>query len=256
MAMNNEKVYTMKLSKVYPLLVAKAERKGRTRQEVDEVICWLTGYDVAGLNTQIENDVDYRTFFEQAPEMNPDRVLIKGVICGIRVENIEDPLMQNIRYLDKLVDELAKGKSMNKILRKTEAGLAKSENAAHSVKQSSDPDKMVTVDTYIAAASANVQDILCKVRKTLQTALPDATEKISWSMPTYWNGHNIIHFAAMKNHLGIYPGTDAVANFSTQLDEMGFKYSKGSIRFPYKKEIPYELIKEIAIWCNDTGNHP
>ncbi len=105
MATNNEKVYTMKLSKVYPLLVAKAERKGRTRQEVDEVTCWLTGYDVAGLNTQIENDVDYRTFFKQAPEMNPDRTLIKGVICGIRVENIVDPLMQNIRYLILIVPD-------------------------------------------------------------------------------------------------------------------------------------------------------
>ncbi len=115
--MENEKVYAMKFSKVYPLLVAKAERKGRTRQEVDEVTCWLTGYDQGGLEEKIAEDVDYRMFFAQAPAMNPNRHLIKGVVCGIRVENIEEPLMQEIRYLDKLVDELAKGKMMEKILR-------------------------------------------------------------------------------------------------------------------------------------------
>lgn len=116
--MDNSKVYAMKLSKVYLLLVQKAERKNRTKQEVDEVIFWLTGYDEAGLQKQIEDDVDYGTFFEKAPCMNPNCALIKGVVCGVRVETIEEPLMQKIRYLDKLVDELAKGKSMDKILRK------------------------------------------------------------------------------------------------------------------------------------------
>ncbi len=115
--MDKEKVYAMKVSRVYPLLVAKAERKGRTRQEVDEVTCWLTGYTVEELEEQIHKDADYRTFFAEAPKMNPNRELIKGVICGIRVENIEEPLMREIRYLDKLVDELAKGKAMEKILR-------------------------------------------------------------------------------------------------------------------------------------------
>lgn len=116
--MDNEKVFVMKLNKVYPLLVQKAERKGRTKQEVDEVICWLTGYDEVGLNAQLEKDVDYGTFFNEAPQMNPNCALIKGVVCGVRVENIEDPTMQKIRWLDKLVDELAKGKAMEKILRK------------------------------------------------------------------------------------------------------------------------------------------
>lgn len=116
--MTNEKVYAMQFSKVYPLLVAKAQRKGRTIQEVEEVICWLTGYDKISLAKQIERAVDYRTFFAQAPKMNPNRKQIKGAVCGIRVEQIEEPLMQEIRYLDKLVDELAKGKSMDKILRK------------------------------------------------------------------------------------------------------------------------------------------
>lgn len=107
----------MKLAKVYPLLVQKAERKNRTKQEVDEVIRWLTGYDEDGLRRQLERDVDYQTFFQEAPCMNPNCGLIKGVVCGVRVETIEDPLMQKIRHLDKLVDELAKGKPMEKILR-------------------------------------------------------------------------------------------------------------------------------------------
>ncbi|MDO4623333.1 MAG: DUF2200 domain-containing protein [Eubacteriales bacterium] len=107
----------MKVSKVYPLLVAKAERKGRTRKEVDTVTCWLTGYTPERLCEQIEKEVDYRTFFEEAPEMNPHCHLITGSICGIKVQEIEDPLMQKIRYLDKLVDELARGKKMEKILR-------------------------------------------------------------------------------------------------------------------------------------------
>ena len=111
------KVYAMKFSKIYPLLVQKAERKGRTKQEVDEIICWLTGYDRAGIERQLDRDVDYQTFFEEAPQMNPNCSKIKGVICGVRVKEIEEPLMQKIRYLDKLVDELAKGKAMEKILR-------------------------------------------------------------------------------------------------------------------------------------------
>lgn len=115
--MDNKKVYAMKLSKVYPLLVQKAERKGRTKAEVDEVICWLTGYDEQDLRNQLERDVDYGTFFTEAPCINPNAGLIKGVVCGVRVETIDDPLMQKVRWLDKLVDELAKGKPMEKILR-------------------------------------------------------------------------------------------------------------------------------------------
>ncbi len=116
--MDNSKVFTMKLSKVYPLLVAKAERKDRTVQEVEEVIFWLTGYDKAGLDAQLAKDADYGTFFEGAPCMNPNCHKITGSICGVKVQEIEDPLMQKIRYLDKLVDELTKGTPMEKILRK------------------------------------------------------------------------------------------------------------------------------------------
>ena len=111
-------IFTMSFAKVYPLLVQKAERKGRTQAEVNEIICWLTGYDAEGLKAQIEKGVDISTFYTEAPCMNPNRDLIKGVVCGIRVENIEDPLMKKIRQLDKLVDELAKGKEMEKSLRK------------------------------------------------------------------------------------------------------------------------------------------
>ena len=115
--MKPDKVFAIKWAKLYPMYVAKAEAKGRTRAELDEVLHWLTGYDAAGLQRQIEGDVDLRAFFAEAPAMNPDRALIKGVVCGVRVEDVEDPLMRDIRYVDKLIDELAKGKAMEKILR-------------------------------------------------------------------------------------------------------------------------------------------
>lgn len=111
------RIFTISVAVIYPLYVAKAERKGRTEDEVREVICWLTGYDAAGLEAAIAADVDLETFFAQAPGINPSASLITGLICGIRVEEIPDPLMQKIRYMDKLVDELARGKKMTAILR-------------------------------------------------------------------------------------------------------------------------------------------
>ena len=116
--MSGHPVFSMNFAKIYPLLVQKAERKGRTQAEVDEVVFWLTGYDTEGLKSQLDKNVDLATFYAEAPRMNPSRDLIKGVVCGVRVEAIEDPLMKQIRLLDKLVDELAKGKPMEKILRK------------------------------------------------------------------------------------------------------------------------------------------
>lgn len=107
----------MKFAGVYPLYVKKAENKNRTKEEVDRIICWLTGYTQGELEQQIEQGTDFETFFAQAPEIHPNSSLIKGVVCGVRVEEIEDPAMQKIRYLDKLIDELAKGKAMEKILR-------------------------------------------------------------------------------------------------------------------------------------------
>jgi len=114
------RVFTMSFAGVYPHYVAKAEKKGRTKEEVDEVIRWLTGYTEARLAERIEKRTSFREFFDTAPKLNPNASLIKGVVCGIRVEDIEDPLMQKIRYLDKLIDELANGKKMEKILRSTQ----------------------------------------------------------------------------------------------------------------------------------------
>lgn len=111
------RIFTMAFAKVYPMYVQKAERKNRTKAEVDQVICWLTGYTQAGLQKQVKQQSDFETFFAQAPAMHPNSSLIKGLVCGVRVEDVEDPLMQKIRYMDKLVDELAKGKAMEKILR-------------------------------------------------------------------------------------------------------------------------------------------
>lgn len=116
--MSEHRVFAIKFAKVYPLYIQKAERKNRTRQEVDQIIRWLTGYSQVQLEQQIEKEVDLKKFFAQAPALHPNSSLITGVICGIRVEDIEDPLMRKIRYLDKLIDELAKGKAMEKILRR------------------------------------------------------------------------------------------------------------------------------------------
>ena len=115
--MGKHSIYTMSFAKVYPLYISKAEKKGRTKSEVDEIIRWLTGYTQDEIEEQIRKQTDFETFFKDAPLLNPLRTLIKGVVCGVRVEDIEEPLMKEIRYLDKLIDELAKGKSMDKILR-------------------------------------------------------------------------------------------------------------------------------------------
>ena len=115
--MTKHRIFTTTFASVYPFYVQKAERKNRTKAEVDQIICWLTGYDQSGLQQQIDQENDFETFFAQAPAMHPNCSLIKGVVCGIRVEEIEEPLMQKIRYLDKLIDELARGKAMEKILR-------------------------------------------------------------------------------------------------------------------------------------------
>jgi hypothetical protein len=115
--MTNERLFKMAFSKVYPMYVQKAERKGRTKEEVDIIISWLTGYDEHALKKQIEKEVDFEKFFDEAPQINPNTHKITGVVCGIRVEHIEAPLMQKIRWLDKLIDELANGKPMEKILR-------------------------------------------------------------------------------------------------------------------------------------------
>ncbi len=115
--MTPHRIFSMAFAKVYPMYVQKAERKNRTQAEVDQIICWLTGYDAPGLAQQLRDQVDIQQFFAQAPAFQPKAALITGVVCGVRVETVADPLMQKIRYLDKLIDELAKGKTMEKILR-------------------------------------------------------------------------------------------------------------------------------------------
>lgn len=115
--MSEHRIFSMNFSRVYPLYVQKVERKGRTREEVDLVICWLTGYSEAQLQQQLLREVDVKTFFGEAPLFHPNSSLIKGVVCGVRVEEVEDPLMRKIRYLDKLVDEIAKGRALQKVLR-------------------------------------------------------------------------------------------------------------------------------------------
>jgi hypothetical protein len=119
MKLSRHRIFAIKFASVYPLYVQKAERKGRTKAEVDRIICWLTGYSPAELRKQMKQEKDFETFFAEAPAMHPNRSLIKGVVCGVRVEDIADPLMKEIRYLDKLIDELAKGKEMKNILRQS-----------------------------------------------------------------------------------------------------------------------------------------
>jgi hypothetical protein len=116
--MEKHRIYTMSFARVYPEYISKAERKGRTKAEVDEVIRWLTGYSQEGFEAQLEKQTDFENFFTEAPQLNPARALIKGTVCGVRLEDIQDPMMKEIRYLDKLIDELARGKAMEKILRK------------------------------------------------------------------------------------------------------------------------------------------
>jgi hypothetical protein len=117
MKQNLDRIYRMTFSSIYPMYIQKAERKNRTKEEVDEVLCWLTGYDREGLQHQIDSGSTLEAFFNEAPQFNPNASLIKGVVCGVRVEDIEDPVMRKVRYMDKLIDELAKGRPMHKILR-------------------------------------------------------------------------------------------------------------------------------------------
>jgi len=130
-ALTKHRIFSTPFAKVYPAYVQKAERKGRTQHEVDQIICWLTGYDQAGLRRQIEIENDFETFFAQAPAMHPNRTLIKGVVCGMRVEDITNSLMQEIRYLDKLVGELAKGRPMGRILREVASASTERRSAGH-----------------------------------------------------------------------------------------------------------------------------
>lgn len=224
--MGRKSINQMSFASVYPHYITKAEKKGRTKSEVDEIIFWMTGYDSESLKKVVEDEVNFEVFFNSAPRLNPSRTAITGVICGVRIEEIEDPLMKEVRYLDKLIDELAKGKKMESILRK-----------------STNP-----VEDYISAQIKEIQPRLNALRNALKEALPEANETISWRMPTYKGKKNIIHFAAFKNHIGIYPGDKAIVFFDEKLS--AYKHTKGAIQFPYNEPLPLDLIVEIAKWCN------
>lgn len=250
--MSNNKVFQMDFGKIYGLLLNKAVKKGRTKDEVDQVICWLTGYSAAELEESCSNAVCYGDFFRSAPRPNPNRTLIKGVVCGVRVEEVEDPLMREIRYLDKLIDELAKGKPMEKILRmqKEPAMWICPKCGRHFRNTNQDHycgTAPATIEEYILSQPEDIQPCLRQVNEAIRASIPEAKEKISWSMPTYWKGRNLIQFAAAKKHIGLYPGPEAVEAFAGRLTD--FKTSKGTIQLPYSKPLPLELIAEIAKWC-------
>ena len=254
--MTNDKVFQMNFGKVYDLLLNKAVRKGRTKAEVDEVICWLTGYGASELESACSAEVCYGDFFRGAPRLNPDRTLIKGAVCGVRVEEVGDPLMREIRYLDKLIDELAKGRPMEIILRKPgEASMWVCPKCGRSFRHTGQhhycgkaPE---TIEEYILSQPEEVREHLRQINAAIRASIPEAKEKISWSMPTYWKGHNLIQFAASKRHIGLYPGAEAVEAFAGRLTD--YKTSKGTIQLPYGKPLPLELIGEIAKWCEENN---
>ena len=229
--MARKTVFEMNARSVYEMLVQKAERKNREKDEVDAVYCWLLGYSSEHLADLLKTDISYGELFQKAPAVNPKYTSITGVICGVRVEEIEDKQMRLIRCIDKMVDELTKGKSLEKVLRTG--------------------DEPATIDDYISQQGEKEQKYLRAVRKTIHEALPDAKEIISWGMPTYWNRRNIIHFAAQKKHIGLYPGDKAAEAFAEQL--YGYDVSKGTIRIPYSDDLPLNLIAEIAEWCEKNN---
>ena len=229
--MARKTVFEMNAGSVYEMLVRKAERKNRTREEVDAVYCWLLGYSPEIFKQILDTDITYGDLFNNAPSVNPKYTSVTGLICGVRVEYIEDTQMRLVRCVDKMVDELAKGKPLGKVLRSG--------------------DEPATVDEYIAARDEKEQKYLRAVRDTIRQALPDAEEVISWGMPTFRNGRNLIHFAAQRNHIGIYPGSEAVTVFSDELKNCDV--SKGTIRFPYNDDIPLDLIAKIAAWCGKNN---
>ena len=254
--MNNDRVFQMDFGKVYGLLLDKAVRKGRTKVEVDEVICWLTGYSPARLEAFRSADLRYGDFFRGAPRLNPNRTLIKGAVCGVRVEEVADPLMREIRYLDKLIDELAKGKPMEKILRgQGETAMWVCPKCGRSFKNAEQSHYCgkppATIEEYIAAQPEAAREYLRQVNAAIRASVPEAREKISWSMPTYWKGRNLIQFAAFKRHIGLYPGPEAVEAFAGRLTE--YKTNKGTIQLPYNKPLPLELIAEMAKWCEENS---
>ena len=229
--MARKTVFEMNARSVYEMLVQKAERKSRKREEVEAVYCWLLGYSADQFRNILNTEITYDDLFRNAPMVNPKYTAVTGVICGVRVEEIEDDQIRLIRCVDKMVDELAKGKKLEKVLR--------SDN------------EPANVDEYIALQGKSEQKCLRAICETIRDTLPDAQEILSYGMPTYWKKRNLIHFAAMKKHIGIYPGSEATEIFAEQLKD--YDVSKGTIRISYSEVLPLDLIAEIAEWCDKNN---
>lgn len=230
--MEIHRIYSMSFARVYPLYIAKVERKGRTKKELNEAICWLTGYSQKELDAQLKKETDLEKFFAEAPKLNPLRNLITGIICGIRVEDIKEPTMQAIRYLDKLVDELAKGKPLEKILRKIPT------------EQTSTSSKPSTISEYIALQPKESQKKLSEMREAILSSAPGAVEGMKWGMPSFSYKRILVNFAGFKHHIGFYPTPSAIEHFAKQLTK--YKTAKGSIQFPLAEPLPIPLIKKIT----------
>lgn len=215
-------------SDIYPLLIVKAEKKGRTQEEADQLINWLTGYSPENIHELQSSSITYGDFFRNAPEINPEYENIQGKICNVQVEEISDPTTRIIRVLDLMIDQLAKGKSIDKITH---------------------PEPVPkTIEEYIETAPQQSRKPLKEMNRILSQSLPEAEPRISWKMPTYWKNRNLVQFAAFSKHLGFYPGPEAIEAFQDELKD--YKTSKGAIQFPYNKQLPDQLIEQIANWVS------
>jgi uncharacterized protein YdhG (YjbR/CyaY superfamily) len=226
--MKKPRILSISFASVYPMYIQKAERKGRTKEEVDEIIFWLTGYDIISLQNQIDAGADMEEFFLNAPKINENAAKITGLVCGVRVEEIEDPTVQNIRRLDKLVDELANGKAMEKILRDSSA------------------PSYTTVEGYISQYEGEPRARMEKLRALILGCSPDISENIAWGMATFILNGTLVHFSAQKKHLGLHPAPSSIFAFAERLSE--YKCSKGTVQFPYEKPMPWELLREMVLF--------
>lgn len=216
--MGEHRLFSMPFAKVYPAYVQKAQRKGRTQQEVDQIICWLTGYDQAGLRRQIQRQSDFKTFFAQAPALHPNRTLIKGMVCGIRVENIADPLIREIRYLDKLIDELAKGRPMEKILRQEASAASRRTIAAPA-----------EIQRYNDELEPIYRDICDRLADEISRSLPAAESRIWHSHPVWFlDGNPIVGYSKQKAGVRLMFWSGADFN-EPGLNVLGKKFKDASI---------------------------
>lgn len=223
--MARKSILEMDAAKVFDLQVEKAEKKGRTAEEVEKILIWLTGYTHEQIQAQINRGIDWKTLFQEAPQRNPRSELVSGFIYGLRIEEITDPVLHDARVMDKMVDELTRGRTLDRILRTDEPG---------------------TVDEYIAAQDPKVRPHLIAVREAVRKGIPEAKEIISWGMPTYRGKRNVVHFAATKQYVSLSAGFMASIQFAEELKE--YRVIKGTIQLPYEKPVPGELIEKVVAW--------